>query len=78
MLLGSKQKKEIKKLIKQSDFLVLPSFSEGYGLVCAEAMASGTPVIMSKTGCAGELVINNKTGIIIPPGKQRALEKQLD
>lgn len=78
LFLGNRPREEVKKLIKESDFLVLPSFSEGYGKVCVESMAFGTPVIMSKTGCASELVINNKTGLVIPISDQKALERAIN
>src|SRR3990167_6586227 len=52
-----------RELIKQSDCLILASFHEGYGRVCAEALQEGVPVIMSEVGCAGELVIHEKNGL---------------
>jgi glycosyltransferase involved in cell wall biosynthesis len=36
------------KLLYNSDIMVLPSFSENYGLVIAEALSRGIPVISSK------------------------------
>jgi glycosyltransferase involved in cell wall biosynthesis len=51
-----------------SDVLVLPSYSEPWGLVVNEAMACGMPVIVSeKCGCAPDLVQNGKNGISINP-----------
>ncbi len=43
--------------------LVLPSYSEPWGLVVNEALSHGCPVIVSdRCGCVPELVINGKTG----------------
>ncbi|MCA9083686.1 MAG: glycosyltransferase [Planctomycetaceae bacterium] len=33
------------QLLRNADVLILPSFSENFGVVCAEALAVGTPVI---------------------------------
>ena len=35
-------------LYRCADVLVLPSLNEGFGLVVLEAMASGTPVVISR------------------------------
>lgn len=49
----------------KSQVLILPSLYEGWGLVVVEALASGTPVVMSDVGCASELVVNNKNSLVV-------------
>jgi glycosyltransferase involved in cell wall biosynthesis len=50
---------------RTSDCLLLTSFSEGYGMVVAEAVLSQLPVIMTDVGCSGDLVKNNDNGLVI-------------
>lgn len=57
--LGEKTPDEIREVLIQSDYMILPSSSEGFGLVYLEAMACGTPVILPK-----DLPIVNEQGII--------------
>ncbi len=48
MFTGSVRGDEVKNLYKMADVYVLPSVSEPFGITVLEAMASGTPVIVSK------------------------------
>lgn len=49
--------------------LVLPSFSEPWGLVVNEALSHGCPVVVSdRCGCVPELVVDGKTGYSFPWG----------
>ncbi|MCZ8098484.1 MAG: glycosyltransferase family 4 protein [Burkholderiales bacterium] len=59
---------EIPSAYVAADALALPSdFGETWGLVCNEAMACGTPVIVSeRAGCADDLVVNGETGGVVP------------
>lgn len=59
--------------IKSSDCLVVPSRSEGCPNVVLEAMALGKAVIATDVGGVPDLVEQNETGIIVPPGKPREL-----
>lgn len=57
--------------------VVLPSLSEGLGRVVLEAMATGTPVIGSRTGGIPDLVEDGMTGFLVPPGDAAALGERL-
>ena len=53
-----------------SDIFVLPSYSENFGMTVIEAMASGTPVIISdQVGLSGD-INKNDAGIIIETSAQ--------
>lgn len=45
---GSKNKKELKELYRKNDIFIMPSLTETFGLVYAEAMSQGLPVIYTK------------------------------
>lgn len=58
---------------KGSDVYVQSSNYEGWGLAVVEACASGIPVVMTDVGCAGEVVENEVSGLVVPVGDERAL-----
>tara|TARA_B100000949_G_scaffold210353_1_gene203266 strand:- start:6 stop:755 length:750 start_codon:yes stop_codon:yes gene_type:complete len=56
------------------DFAVSASTDpEAFGRVIVEAQAMGTPVIATNHGAALDNVLHGKTGILIPPGDEKAL-----
>lgn len=55
---------EVAELIQQADALVMFSNYETFGIVCAEALACGTPVIATNIPATQEL-INENNGILI-------------
>lgn len=54
--------------LKTADALLFPSLSEGYGLVVMEAVAFGTPVIMTDVGVANYEVRSGSKVSIVPVG----------
>lgn len=46
--LGPKSPQEIREILLKSDFMILPSSYEGFGLVFLESLACGVPVILPK------------------------------
>lgn len=58
---------DIASLAKASDILVLPSREESFPQVLLEAMYYKLPVIASDIGGVGELVDDQKTGILVQP-----------
>jgi glycosyltransferase involved in cell wall biosynthesis len=50
-----------------SDLLCVPSVNEGRPNVIYEAMACGVPTVASKVGGVGEILVNEKLGVLVPP-----------
>lgn len=70
---------EISKAYVAADVIVLPSDGgETWGLVVNEAMASGTPAIVSDAaGCAPDLIVDGKTGFTFNLGDTEQLGERL-
>jgi len=62
VFLGSKKQSQLRRYYSASDALVVPSLYESFGLVAVEALACGTPVIVSKIGELGSLVQEGRNG----------------
>lgn len=61
-----------------SDCLVLPSRHDSFGMVVVEAMASGTPVIISDRTGAKEAVTEGESGWVISIDDERELAKHME
>ncbi|HXR93932.1 MAG TPA: glycosyltransferase family 4 protein [Steroidobacteraceae bacterium] len=59
-----------------ADLFVLPTRHEGYGMVVAEAVAHGLPVLGTRTGAIPELVLP-EAGRVVPPNDAGALRDAL-
>jgi glycosyltransferase involved in cell wall biosynthesis len=58
--------------------VVCPSHREGFGVVCAEAMAHGRPVVASAVGGLLDLVVDGETGLLVPPRDVAALRAAIE
>lgn len=65
---GFAQKEKLAVYYALAQVLVLPTYTDTWGLVVNEAMACGLPVILSSVaGCAPDLLKENWNGILVPP-----------
>lgn len=71
--------KNIKNYYKLMDIFIFPTVweLEGFGLVIAEAMSYGVPVIASNTGPVPEIIDDNKTGLLFTPGDEKDLARKI-
>ena len=63
---------QLNKYYSNADVMVQPSIEDGFGLVIAEALACGCPVIATENTGAPDLFNNKNEGFIIKP---RSVEK---
>jgi len=63
-------REDIPEMMSAMDIFCLPTLREGFGLVFAEAMAMKVPVITHRIDPIPEVVQENETGVLIPPGKE--------
>jgi glycosyltransferase involved in cell wall biosynthesis len=73
-LCGTRDVSEFASIFARSVALVLPSYSEPWGLVVNEALSYGCPVVVSdRCGCVPELVVNGVSGFVFEAGNVAAL-----
>ncbi|WP_454751835.1 glycosyltransferase [Cupriavidus necator] len=78
MLLGSVNGAALEAEYDRATCLVLPSYSEPWGLVVNEALAHGCPAVVSDNcGCVPELVREGETGLAVPARDAAALQAAL-
>lgn len=58
----------VASLMAECDLFVFPSTFESYGMVLAEAVAAGLPVLSNRVGAAGQLIRHGVTGLLATPG----------
>lgn len=71
--LGGIEPDAVPSFLESLDLVVVPSRWEGFGLVAAEAMAKGLPVVASRVDGLAEVVAHGETGLLVPPDDPAAL-----
>lgn len=64
---------DIAAFLNEIDLLVHPANQEPYGRVLLEASAAGVPIVATNVGGTAEIVVDGKTGVLVPPRNPPAL-----
>jgi L-malate glycosyltransferase len=64
---------DVTDVMSAMDIFVLPSLNEGLPMAVLEAMALARPVVVSNVGGLPEVIRNRESGLLVPPGDERAL-----
>jgi glycosyltransferase involved in cell wall biosynthesis len=75
-LLGELDGTALEQCFEAADLFVLPTRHEGFGMVVAEALAHGLPVLATRTGAIPGLVLPD-AGIVVPSDDVDALRQAL-
>lgn len=68
---------DVAEILGDSDVFVRPSLVEGMPLTVLEAMATALPVIVCDVGGVSEIVSNDVTGFVVPPGSSDAIAEAM-
>jgi N-acetyl-alpha-D-glucosaminyl L-malate synthase BshA len=64
---GKVPNEEVPEYMAASDVFVLPSLSEGFGIVNLEAMASGLPIVATNVRGLPEIIKDGENGFLVEP-----------
>ena len=75
---GAVPQEKLVELYQQSFVYIHTADWEGWGMPMIEAMAAGCPVVTTDTGCAGEAVRHNETGLVTAINDTEALIHEVE
>lgn len=61
-----------------ADCFCLPTVQEGFGLVFAEAMAAGLPIVACRAAAVPEVVEDGRTGLLVSPKNPEELARAME
>jgi glycosyltransferase involved in cell wall biosynthesis len=70
-------RRDVHRLLPAFDICVLTSLWEGMPVSALEAMASSKPLVATQTGGIQEIVIEGKTGFLVPRGNLKTMSEKL-
>ncbi len=74
---GPLVEEDLRRILRESHLLVMPSSYEGFGIVYLEAMGAGLPAIGTTHGAAREVIRHGETGYLVEPGDSDGLARTL-
>lgn len=75
---GSVAHEQLRQCYGKSSVFVLPSVEDGFGLVTAEAMGCGLPVIVTRAAGSADIVENGKNGFVVEPCSAESLQHAIE
>ncbi len=66
-ILGVGRREDLPSLYRNAAVTVLPSLNEAFGMVLTESLASGTPIVGSRSGGIIDIITNNEIGVFFDP-----------
>jgi glycosyltransferase involved in cell wall biosynthesis len=77
-LVGARPYGDLPALYQLADCFALPTFSDTWGVVVLEALASGLPVVTTtRCGSAPDLIAGRGTGLVVEPGDVPSLAEAM-
>lgn len=70
--LGSLRQRRIAEVLAASDLCAWPAVNEAYGMALLEAEAAGVPVVSCATRGVPDVVLDGRTGVLVPYGDEDA------
>lgn len=74
---GSVANKDLPRYFHSSSAFILPSHSEGFGIVCIESMACNCITIVSELPATSDYITRGSTGFFIEPKNPASIAKQI-
>jgi glycosyltransferase involved in cell wall biosynthesis len=71
--LGIVSGEDKERLFRESDVLILPSYSESFPMAVLEAMGHGCAIVATSVGALPEMIENGYEGILVSPGDRSGL-----
>ncbi len=68
---------DVRPWYRSASVFALASDNESFGRVVVEAMASGVPVVATRSGGVPEIVRHNRDGLLVEPGSSRSMADAL-
>ncbi len=70
-------RRDIPDLLAQADVFLFTSTKEGLGTSVLDAMATGLPIVATRTGGISEMIVDGTSGLMALPGDTESLSAQL-
>jgi len=70
-------RQDVPEVLAAVDLFVLPSLWEGLSIALLEAMAAAKPIVATAVSGTNQVMISEKTGLLVPPNSSQALAEAI-